>query len=69
MRGGHGNLVARMEGTGWNGGTKKCVELVCYGVERYYMGGLPCSVSCRLGGHDCHLFPLTDQTGWNRVAG
>ena len=40
MRGGDGNLVASMEGTGWNGGTKKCVELVCYGVERYYMGGV-----------------------------
>ena len=41
MRGGHGNLVAGMEGTGWNGGTKKCVVHVCYGVERYYMGGCP----------------------------
>ena len=38
-------------------------------VPWYYMGGLPCSVSCRLGGHDCHLLRLTDQTGWRLLPG
>ena len=38
-------------------------------VLRVLYGGLPCSVSCRLGGHDCHLLRLTDQTGWRLLPG
>ena len=39
MRGGDGNLVARMEGTGWKGGTMDvCGACVLWGREVLYGG-------------------------------